>query len=173
MLARYAVLPASPPSSGPKQLLFYKFSYPVTSVKSTLLQVFSLKNLKPSGINTYEKQGEGWWLWLTKCSKKVSGGKVRWNPNLPFSVHTSKFRIPQLLCLPLLCEFCIPVVLAGRKHRGVRYSSHSGTTLSPQCFSTSMAGLSSTGAAMISRTRSRSAGTSSLLSPFVSMVSCR
>jgi len=118
MLARYAVLPASPPSSGPKQLLFYKFSYPVTSVKSTLLQVFSLKNLKPSGINTYEKQGEGWWLWLTKCSKKVSGGEVRSNPNLPFSVHTSKFRIPQVLCLPLLCEFCIPVVLAGRKHRG-------------------------------------------------------
>ena len=32
---------------------------------------------------------------------------------------------------------------------------------------------SSTGAAMISRTRSRRAGTSSLVSPLVSMVSCR
>ena len=46
-------------------------------------------------------------LWLTNCSKRVSVGKVRWNPNLPSSVHTSKFRIPQPLCLPLL-----------RKHRG-------------------------------------------------------
>src|SRR5882724_3983844 len=37
--------------------------------------------------------------------------------DLPFSVHTSKFRISQLLCLPLLCALCIPDVSAGRKHR--------------------------------------------------------
>src|SRR6266403_5157811 len=45
-------------------------------------------------------------------------------PYLLFSVHTSKFRIPQPLCLPLL-----------RKHRVVwGYSSHFGTRLSPLLF---------------------------------------
>src|SRR6266403_5322254 len=45
-------------------------------------------------------------------------------PYLLFSVHTSKFRIPQPLCLPLL-----------RKHRGVwGYSSHFGTRHSPLLF---------------------------------------
>src|SRR5882724_1494908 len=38
--------------------------------------------------------------------------------DLPFSVYTSKFRIPQLLCLPLLCALCIPDVSAGRKQPG-------------------------------------------------------
>src|SRR5882724_9672748 len=42
-----------------------------------------------------------------------------WLPRLPSSVHTSKFRIPQILCLPLL-----------RKYPGVwGYSSHFGTDL--------------------------------------------
>jgi hypothetical protein len=51
--------------------------------------------------------------------------------DLPFSVHTSKFRIPQVLCLPFL-----------RKHRGVgRYSSHFGTTVFVQCLSASVANL--------------------------------
>src|SRR5229473_4854668 len=51
----------SPPSlpSGPHQLLLCKFASPITHLKSTLLQVFILRNLKPFGINTYEKQGEG------------------------------------------------------------------------------------------------------------------
>jgi len=86
----------------PQQLLFCKHAPPITNLESTLLQVFILKNLKPFEINTYKKQGEGWSLWLTKCSKKVSDGKVCWNLSLPFSVHTSKFRIPQPLYLPLL-----------------------------------------------------------------------
>src|SRR5229473_7623330 len=95
--------PAPSLSSIPRQLLLHKLASPITHLESTLLQVFFLKNLKPFGINTYEKQGEGSPLWLTNCSKKVSVRKVRGNPNLPFSVRTSKFRIPQLLCLPLAC----------------------------------------------------------------------
>ncbi len=93
--------PSSFPTD-PQQLLFYKYQPPITSLESTLLQVFILENLKPFEINTYKKQGEGWSLWLIKCSKKVSDGKVCWNLSLPFSVHTSKFRIPQPLYLPLL-----------------------------------------------------------------------
>ena len=92
---------------------------PINHAESTLLQVFFLKSLKPFGIDTFEKQGEGWSLWLTKCSKRVSVGKIRWNPNLPFSVHTSKFRIPQVFYLTLT------------KTPGVwGYSSQFGTTLS-------------------------------------------
>jgi hypothetical protein len=91
----------------PQQLLLYKHVHLITNLESTLLPVFILKNLKPFELNTFEKQGGGWPLWLTNCSKKVSNGKVRWNLSLPFSVHTSKFRIPQPLYLPLL-----------RKHRG-------------------------------------------------------
>jgi hypothetical protein len=59
------------------------------------------------------------------------------------------------------------------------YSSHFGTRalhstrLSEGAFSSSRFEASSTGAVTISRTRSRSAGTSSLVSPLVSMVSCR
>ena len=106
--------PSSFPAD-PQQLLFYKHSSPVTNLESTLLQVFILKNLKPLGINTFEKRGGGWTLWLTNCSKEVTGGKVRGNLSLPFSVHTSKFRIPQPLYLPLLrkhrgCERILPIL---------------------------------------------------------------
>jgi hypothetical protein len=52
-----AVAPSLP--SGPRKLLFYKFTSPITRLESTLLQVFILKNLKPFGINTFEKQGRG------------------------------------------------------------------------------------------------------------------
>src|SRR2546430_2543981 len=38
--------------------------------------------------------------------------------DLPSSVYSSKFYIPQALYLPLLCASCIPDVSAGRKHRG-------------------------------------------------------
>src|SRR6266852_9302898 len=103
----YAVLPSPSLASGPQVLPLSKLKAPINHAESTLLQVFFLKNLKPFRRNTCEKQGEGFPLWLTSCYKKVSARKVRWNPSLPFSVHTSKFRIPQLLCLPLL-----------RKHRG-------------------------------------------------------
>jgi hypothetical protein len=54
--------PAPVPSlaSDPQELLLYKFASPITHLEATLLQVLLLKNLKPFGINTYEKHGEGW-----------------------------------------------------------------------------------------------------------------
>ncbi len=94
MVAHYAVLPSPSLASGPQVLLLSKLKAPINHAESTLLQVFFLKNLKPFVINTYEKQGEGSPLWLTNCSKKVSGGIVRGNPNFPFSVPTSKLCIP-------------------------------------------------------------------------------
>src|SRR5713101_8806573 len=102
MLARYAVLPSPSLASGPQVLLLSKLKAPINHAESTLLQVFFLKNLKPFGMNTCEKQGEGSPLWLTNCSKQVSARKARWNPSLPSSVHSSKFRIPQVLHLQLL-----------------------------------------------------------------------
>src|SRR6267154_1786449 len=107
-LARHAVLPSPPPASSPQLLLLSKLKSQLNHAESTLLQVLILKQLKvPLESITFEKPGEGSPLWLTNCSKRVSVGKVRGNPNLPSSVHTSKFRIPQPLYLPLL-----------RKHRG-------------------------------------------------------
>src|SRR5258708_33858455 len=99
----YAVLPSPSLASGPQVLLLSKLKAQINHAESTLLQVFFLKNLKPFEINTYEKQGEGSPLWLTSCYKKVSVGKVRWNPSLPSSVHSSKLSRLPLLCLPLAC----------------------------------------------------------------------
>ncbi len=99
----FAVLPSPSLASGPQVLLLSKFKAPINHAESTLLQVFFLKNLKPFGINTYEKQGEGSPLWLTNCSKKVSARNVRWNLSLPSSLHSSKPCTLQLLCLPLAC----------------------------------------------------------------------
>src|SRR6266852_5036081 len=116
MLARYAVLPSPSLASGPQVLLLSKLKASINHPESTLLQVLILKQLKvPLESITFEKLGEGSPLWLTSCYKKVSARKVRWNPNLPFSVHTSKFRIPQLLCLPLLrklpgCGGILPIL---------------------------------------------------------------
>ena len=56
----YAVLPSPSLASGPQVLLLSKFKAPINHAESTLLQVFFLKNLKSFGINTFEKQGEGW-----------------------------------------------------------------------------------------------------------------
>jgi hypothetical protein len=105
---------------------------------NTSKSVSKQTTLTPFRMNTYEKHGGG------------GGGifRLRRNPtidlpapcrdfsasfpqhsnmqtfkhyNFRFSVHSSKFRIPQLLCLPLL-----------RKHRGVYLNnSHSGTLPSP------------------------------------------
>src|SRR5713101_2448180 len=116
MLARYAVLPSPSLASGPQVLLLSKLKDPINHAESTLLQVFFLKNLKSFGINTFGKQGEGFPLWLTNCSKKVSARKVRWNPSLPSSVHSSKPCRLQLLCLPLACPERSRRI---RKHRGV------------------------------------------------------
>src|SRR5258708_35442877 len=67
-----------------RQLLFYDPRPPRTHSKSTLLQVFILENLKTFGINTYEKQGRGYRLWLTKCSKVVSSSILRTHFQVPY-----------------------------------------------------------------------------------------
>ena len=67
-----------------KQLLLYDSRPLGTHLKSTLLQVFILRNLKPFGINTYEKQGRGYRLWLTKCSKVVSSSILRTHFQVPY-----------------------------------------------------------------------------------------
>src|SRR5258707_2213130 len=67
-----------------KQLLLYNSRPLGTHLKSTLLQVFILRNLKPFGINTYEKQGRGYRLWLTKCSKVVSSSILRTHFQVPY-----------------------------------------------------------------------------------------
>jgi hypothetical protein len=183
MLARCSVLSLPPPASGLRELLLHKYSHPPNRLESTLLQVFIPGNLKPFAINSFEKQGGGSPLWLTKYHKKVSPAADRLlarQASLPFSVHTSKFRIPQVLHLQLL-----------RKHRGwgvlpilePLLQCHPGPAGGGSAFSflatrhSSLATFfpdpSSTGAAMIARTRSRKAGTSSLVRPLVSMVSCR
>ena len=98
---RDVLLPPSPaPASDPQLLLLSILKAPINRAESTLLQVFFLKNLKPIGINTFEKQGEGSPLWLTNCYKRVSIEKVRRNLSLPSSVHSSKLCRLQLLCLP-------------------------------------------------------------------------
>ncbi|SRR5712692_5864045 len=180
MLARYAVPPSPSLASGPQVLLLSKLKAPINHAESTLLQVLILKQLKvPLESITFEKPGQGSPLWLTNCSKRVSVGKVRGNPNLPSSVHSSKFRIPQPLYLPLL-----------RKHPGVgvffpfwNHLYRHSRVQREICFfflatrhpplATFFPNASSTGAATISRTRSRKAGTSSFVKPLVSMVSCK
>src|SRR5713226_3687158 len=67
-----------------RQLLFYNSRPPRTHLKSTLLQVFIRENLKPFGINTYEKQGRGYRLWLTKYSKVVSSSILRTHFQVPY-----------------------------------------------------------------------------------------
>src|SRR5882724_6700525 len=67
-----------------KQLLLYDSRPLGTHLESTLLQVFILSNLKPFGINTYEKQGRGYRLWLTKCSKVVSSSILRTHFQVPY-----------------------------------------------------------------------------------------
>src|SRR5882724_5680482 len=67
-----------------KQLLLYNSRPLGTHLKSTLLQVFILRNLKPFGINTYEKHGRGYRLWLTKCSKVVSSSILRTHFQVPY-----------------------------------------------------------------------------------------
>src|SRR6267154_3893984 len=117
MLARYAVLPSPSLASGPQVLLLFKLKAPINHAESTLLQVLILKQLKvPLESITFEKQGEGSPLWLTNCSKKVSIRKVRWNPSLPSSVHSSKPCRLQLLCLPLAYPERSRRI---RRHRGV------------------------------------------------------
>jgi hypothetical protein len=97
MLARYAVLPSPSLVSSPRLLPLYKLKAPINHAESTLLQVLILKQLKvPLESITSEKQGGGSPLWLTNCCKRVSTGKLRWNPSLPSSVRSSKFRIPQV-----------------------------------------------------------------------------
>jgi hypothetical protein len=74
---------------------------------------------KPFRCNTYKKQGEGVPIMVNQVLETnhlpISPLRVSaslWLPRLPFSVHTSKFRIPQLLCLPFLRKLqgCTPKV---------------------------------------------------------------
>ena len=67
-----------------KQLLLYNSRPLRTYLESTLLQVFILRNLKSFGINTYEKQGRGYRLWLTKYSKVVSSSILRTHFQVPY-----------------------------------------------------------------------------------------
>src|SRR5258708_1176385 len=116
MLARYAVLPSPSLASGPQVLLLSKLKAQLNHPESTLLQVLILKQLKvPLESITFEKQGEGSRLGLKNVFKKVCGRKVRWNPSLPSSVPSSKFRIPQVLHLQLLrklpgCGGILPIL---------------------------------------------------------------
>src|SRR5258708_20497280 len=88
----------------PRQLLLYDPRPPRTYLKSTLLQVFILENLKTFGINNYEKQGRGYRLWLTKCSKVVSLLSVRER----FCVD-SRHQLQPILVVHLLQNFIGPL----------------------------------------------------------------
>src|SRR5260370_37434877 len=108
-----------PAPSRPQELLLYNFPIPITQLESTLPQVFILENLKPFRCNTYEKAGGGVVIMVNQVLEKshLPSSPFRvsaslWLPCLPFSVRTSKFRIPQLLCLPLLRKLpgCVPTV---------------------------------------------------------------
>src|SRR5882724_10547713 len=179
MLARYAVLPPPARASGSQVLLLSKLKAPLNHAESTLLQVFFLKNLKPFGINTYEKQGEGSPLWLTNCSKKVSARNFAGIPafHLPYTLPSSVSRNP-FIChsyentggVGVFFPFRNSSYLHSRVQREI-YFFFLATRHPP--LATFFPNASSTGAAMISRTRSRRAGTSSFVKPLVSIVSCK
>jgi hypothetical protein len=93
--------PAPVPSlpSGPQQLLLCKLASPITHLESTLLQVFFLKNLKPFGMNTYEKQGEGWVIMvnhLLETSHPFSSLALPFcvSAASPSSILRTLFRVP-------------------------------------------------------------------------------
>jgi hypothetical protein len=98
MLARYAVLPSPPLAPGPQVLLLSKLKVPINRAESTLLQVFILNNLKPIGINTYEKHGEGSPLWLTNCSKRVPARRFSGIPTFHLS-HTLPSSVSRKSCI--------------------------------------------------------------------------
>src|SRR5258708_35997178 len=72
-----------------RQFLFYDPRPLRAHLESTLLQVFILENLKAFGISTYEKQGRGNRLWLTKCSKVVSSSILRTHFQVPYPATSS------------------------------------------------------------------------------------
>ncbi len=91
--------PAPSLSSIPRQLLLHKLASPITHLESTLLQVFFLKNLKPFGINTYEKQGEGWVIMvnhLLETSHPLSSSALRLcvSAASPSSILRTHFQVP-------------------------------------------------------------------------------
>ncbi len=116
--------PAPSLSSIPRQLLLYKLISPITHPESTLLQVFFLKNLKPFGINTYEKQGEGWVIMvnhLLETSHPLSSSALRFcvSAASPSSTLRTHFQVPYPVS-PLLATLT--------KTPGVwGYSSHFGS----------------------------------------------
>src|SRR5713226_5329683 len=116
--------PARPLPSSPQQLLLYKLASPLTHLESTLLQVFFLKNLKPFGINTYEKQGEGVVITvnhLLEPSHPLSSFALRLCVSVadPSSILRIHFQVPYPLS---------PLFATLTKTPGVwGYSSHFGT----------------------------------------------
>src|SRR5260370_9699195 len=106
-----------------------------TPPESTLVEVFILNTLNPFRMNTCRAKPHFAQLWcnvspfrINTCksvSKQTTlyafrintyeqGGIPSYRPILPLpsSVHSSKFRIPQVFCLPLLRKHpgCIPKV---------------------------------------------------------------
>jgi hypothetical protein len=96
MLARQVVLLTPPISLHPDQLPSYTYCALITPLESALLQVFILKNLKSIGINTYKKPGGGAPVCYQPLTLLFRASRI----HLPFSGHSSNFRIPQVLCLP-------------------------------------------------------------------------
>jgi len=56
---------------------------------------------------------------------------IRWDANLSSSVHTSKFRIPQLLYLPLLRKLPVCGTLPILERSSPALLTHSGILLAP------------------------------------------
>jgi len=92
MLRLHPALPSRRPLSHshhgptPRQLLLYDFRRTKTHLKSTLLEVFILNNLKAFRITTFEKHERGYRLWLTNCYERVSSASAllkRPNPLFP------------------------------------------------------------------------------------------
>ncbi len=103
-------------SSGSQLLLLSKLKATINRAESTLLQVFFLKNLKPFGITTFKKQGEGSPLWLTNCSKRVSARRFAGmlTFHLPYTLPSSVSRNSFICHSYENCRVC-------------GYSSHFGT----------------------------------------------
>src|SRR5882762_3717585 len=99
MLARCAVLPCPSPASGPQVLLLSKLKGRLNHAESTLLQVFFLKNLKPFGITTFRKTGEGVVVMVnhlleTRHPLSSSAGRLRVSVCDPSSILRTHFQVP-------------------------------------------------------------------------------
>ncbi len=181
MLARSVVPPTPPRSSHPRRLLSCQYFVPVNPLGATLIGLpASVANKRFNVLaklfrcNTYKKHGGGLAI-MVKQALQTSHP-----PSCPPSVS------PRLWgCCIFHSPYTLPSSVSRKSFACHSYENTGGVgVFFPfwnnsfpsvlQCLpGRSSLNASSTGAAMISRTRSRSAGTSSLVSPLVSMVSCR